>query len=461
MLERNIGSFSFSVTVVLLFLVSLFILALSFTNPMLSLAILFLLISFIPLIYHGIKGNTLENPIVLIGLSFFLFGGVSSVGVFMIGVSRYPSYTISIVFSIASLCLTYLVYYFSGKLCLSFAKCLPTFEGRWKTSWLVSMIFLLFFIGFYALKVRLDVIGVNVLHTNSNTLPAALQTDKLLDANWTIPLLSAPAVGIMVWYIFSMRSNWFHLLLWISVVVFYFITFSALGSRSRLVMVLVPVLFVHHFMIKKLKTSYIVVILISIWLAYIVFGQKRSTIEYGYYETAQKMASSYFLVSYLTDHDDLMEFRATLDVVDHYPDKEDFLLGSTILTPITNWVPRRIWPNKPDSASVKYTSKFRPLAWSKGGTAPPGYIGEWYMNFGFPGIVIGMIFLGVAVRVLKEYRDLNSNNSGVNMIYAASSLPVAMIARGCVGYVLTTAETNLFFLIVILVFARTRKQETA
>lgn len=74
--------------------------------------------------------------------------------------------------------------------------------------------------------------------------------------------------------------------------------------------------------------------------------------------------------------------------------------GKTIIDAITAVVPRVIWPKKPisqgDDSLVRKHSGMKLVKTSKYAT---GTITEFYINFGTPGIFVGMFIIGVCLRV--------------------------------------------------------------
>jgi hypothetical protein len=67
-----------------------------------------------------------------------------------------------------------------------------------------------------------------------------------------------------------------------------------------------------------------------------------------------------------------------------------------------SFVPRLLWPGKPRFETGQWvTSHFGPgpeIESSTGAT----WIGEFYYNFGWPGVVLGMFVLGIWFRFLQE-----------------------------------------------------------
>jgi hypothetical protein len=91
----------------------------------------------------------------------------------------------------------------------------------------------------------------------------------------------------------------------------------------------------------------------------------------------------------------LMELQGLATLMDGIPEHLDYQYGKTLLMTILIWVPSALFADKPLTAPGVFTNAFWPDQWALNGTTmPPGYIGEWFMNFGWVGIVIGALVAG-------------------------------------------------------------------
>lgn len=73
-----------------------------------------------------------------------------------------------------------------------------------------------------------------------------------------------------------------------------------------------------------------------------------------------------------------------LGLMEFVPDEVGYFYGTFYVRVLLNFIPRSIWPAKPTATSG---SLFRRLALpDASGGRPPGAMGEYYLNFGLPGI---------------------------------------------------------------------------
>ena len=77
---------------------------------------------------------------------------------------------------------------------------------------------------------------------------------------------------------------------------------------------------------------------------------------------------------------------------------DDFENGATIASALLAWVPRFIWPDKPERGGSAFIARYTGLRFSEGTTFGTGVIFEFYVNFGLPGVFFGMILIGYVLR---------------------------------------------------------------
>lgn len=95
-----------------------------------------------------------------------------------------------------------------------------------------------------------------------------------------------------------------------------------------------------------------------------------------------------------------------LGLMEFVPEQVDYYYGSFYARVPLNFIPRSIWPEKPVLTSGGF---FRRLAFpDQTGGRPPGAMGEYYLNFGLPGIPLMGTLYGVLMyltwRLIKNDR---------------------------------------------------------
>jgi hypothetical protein len=84
------------------------------------------------------------------------------------------------------------------------------------------------------------------------------------------------------------------------------------------------------------------------------------------------------------------------------PRRIDFTYGKHFFKPVFSWIPRDVWPTKPDSLSRYYSEVLNQPFYRDGGSEPPTFVGELYWNFSLFGLVIAL-GLGKLIRHIDDY----------------------------------------------------------
>jgi len=93
----------------------------------------------------------------------------------------------------------------------------------------------------------------------------------------------------------------------------------------------------------------------------------------------------------------------TAAIVSHVNENNSYFLGSSFFNFILTPIPRILWPEKPNIRLGPYVGQ-EILLFNNQSGAPPGGIGELYINFGWPGVILGMALLGAIVaRLWRRY----------------------------------------------------------
>jgi len=98
-------------------------------------------------------------------------------------------------------------------------------------------------------------------------------------------------------------------------------------------------------------------------------------------------------------------FGGACKVMEVFPDRESFRHGRTLVFVALGFIPRAVWPDKPVGIG-KEISRYWEGPYFKqttGHSAACTFLGELWVNFGWPGIVAGGFLLGVLCRSVTAY----------------------------------------------------------
>ena len=84
----------------------------------------------------------------------------------------------------------------------------------------------------------------------------------------------------------------------------------------------------------------------------------------------------------------------------HHPELR--LHGGTLWVVALAWVPRLFWPGKPEMGGSAFMAEHTGRSFSESSTFGSGPVIEFYVNFGYPGIFLGFVALGLCLRWLDR-----------------------------------------------------------
>ncbi|MGW7834704.1 O-antigen polysaccharide polymerase Wzy [Staphylococcus xylosus] len=131
----------------------------------------------------------------------------------------------------------------------------------------------------------------------------------------------------------------------------------------------------------------------------------------------------------------------------------------TLFKPLFIFIPRSIWPNKPEALSEALVHKMN-LPFEKGMSIPPGLVGESYVYFGIIGVILVGIIFGVICGIADNYsqhliKQKNGRNS-INLIMIIIVM-IQIIMGSIRGDTATNIQESLYLflpLLLILNFSR-------
>lgn len=139
----------------------------------------------------------------------------------------------------------------------------------------------------------------------------------------------------------------------------------------------------------------------------------------------------------------------------------EYLNGRTITEAVEALVPRALNPNKPDLNMANWTGKlFGIVAPTDFETSiSPTLMGEFYMNFGFIGVVVGMFFVGALAVWVDRYLIVNRDTWTMPLV-----LQLILWQESFVGHTILPFLKNLLLwlplLMLLAYWSRARKRRS-
>jgi oligosaccharide repeat unit polymerase len=124
----------------------------------------------------------------------------------------------------------------------------------------------------------------------------------------------------------------------------------------------------------------------------------------------------------------LNQIPSLLDVFEAYPDRRDYLYGSTFLAVLVNPIPREFYPNKP--VGIGAIMGDVDLVTRRGTSISVTIFGELYANGGIFAIVVGLLGAGLLLGKWYSIFVQNSNNVRYFILYVHSLPFIILQVRG-------------------------------
>ncbi|MBZ5513975.1 MAG: oligosaccharide repeat unit polymerase [Acidobacteriia bacterium] len=212
---------------------------------------------------------------------------------------------------------------------------------------------------------------------------------------------------------------------------------AALVSRGTLIMLLLLVFGLFNYLRRKVGPVLLawLGVLVLAWL--VLGGMLRYRASLAFTPTG---VSDLLRLHVLQGLDHLPTLAI---VMQNVPDVLPWQRGKTFLVLLYKPIPRSVMPDKPLGASGILNSTLFPLSYEAGYAFSSTIIGEWYLNFSWAGIILGMALIGVAASMVWHLRA-KSRSPGRVLIYLVCVFGLVSWVRND----FQVATTDFFFLLL-------------
>lgn len=210
----------------------------------------------------------------------------------------------------------------------------------------------------------------------------------------------------VLWLVLSLRRGrgvWLSagVLLTTMVVMLFF------GDRGGVIYGFLALLLCYHFSVRRIPRKVAGTIFIGLYAVVFVLG----TIRQGIFLAREEGLAAGFAhaaVDESVSSADQISAKLNLKSFDHFLvvlqdyDLDNYRWGEDYLTGLKGIVPRRIWKGKPTNISMGGWFRDTYMPETEGGK-PITAAGEWYINFGYLGVLMGFAIGAFFFRVVWEY----------------------------------------------------------
>jgi oligosaccharide repeat unit polymerase len=324
--------------------------------------------------------------------------------------------------------------------CKSLARKLPGFSPYWDGRHLSMLILVYSIIGVVCLGLLADSVGGALYFVTHLGERSDLLSGKTY-LIWGMELIPA---AFLVWAAFSFAIRKWTLLFWVYGIGAVCLLF-AFGVRVRLLPILMVLIVLYHYLVRRIKPIALFVLMTIGILIFVYIPSQRTNV---YVLNVDAFTSLDKFYSIMFEARNINLYRDLLIVLNGVPSERPYLYGATYAAFLVMPIPRVLWPAKPVGMGVIYPAVFLPELAQNNISVGPTCLGELYWNFGWLGIVCGMMLFGFACRVMWEYCVMHSRHAGAIVVLGLSALAVGMEIRGEFG---SMTEIYLMYLLSVVV----------
>ncbi len=236
------------------------------------------------------------------------------------------------------------------------------------------------------------------------------------------------------------------------------ITYS--GSRRFLINLLFAVLLQRHYLRKRFKirgTLPMIALLLIFSASWLYI---RSTMHEGADAVRDRLALVQVdqVIDDMNTQGDNVIFDYLVAIINSVPHTYDYNYGKGLLRFLYFPIPRQLWVDKPENINRQMTQRYDPLAYLNGASAGTSLVGEWFLEFGWMGIVPGALLLGFLLGTSYRWLLLNVKTQTAVLLYSCGlfAFIAALVRGGLFGAATELAQLTLPILLM-LKFARPKR----
>ena len=237
------------------------------------------------------------------------------------------------------------------------------------------------------------------------------------------------------------------LIIFVCLLAVFFASVFVTGSRRNVLTLMLSMVIFWHYFKRSISISKATGIIFGM-VAFLFSTTIVRTFMHDYKRLFEQGVGSIvgaptFELLYITLPTNVYEMFLTL--LRQVPESMGFLWGDTYFRLFYIIIPRSIWPDKPGNISQLVPQLLNVDFADRHITTSVTFIGELYWNFGWFGIVVGMLVFGILAKMLYNYVIKHKDSKGAVLIYSVTISYIMELFRG------TFHTTTLYYLATVLI----------
>lgn len=227
-----------------------------------------------------------------------------------------------------------------------------------------------------------------------------------------------------------------------------------MGFRSYLFNILLMLVIAYNYSVKKIKIKYFIigVILFAVYFSFYSIARAAGTFDVKTLQSVIANMSDTFQRLLLRSRGSEM-FSIVLQDLNR---THDYHMSMGIfLNPLSVWIPRSIWANKPTAEGLLFTTTFfgkYGIVSGISGTC----LGEFYWEYGIIGVIVSMFLFGIIFTLFQNTFFNNKKNISVLFIFIEFSWAIIRVAETPSGS-FNDMVITIMFVTLVKFFLRKRK----
>jgi oligosaccharide repeat unit polymerase len=193
------------------------------------------------------------------------------------------------------------------------------------------------------------------------------------------------------------------------------------GSKTSLLAALLALVVARHYLKRPVRLATVVILAVAAPFAALSFD-----LFFREYLVHGNITTLGFDISLMTAARDawnmfyanaFLQTQVLMLMVDGMPQILPFQLGLPYAAAFAMPIPRALFPDKPPVGTEIFSRAFFPELLDQGTSIPTSLVGEFYMNFGVAGVLLGGLLLGCGMRGLYAWRQRRRDEPMVAPLY--------------------------------------------
>lgn len=272
--------------------------------------------------------------------------------------------------------------------------------------------------------------------------PQGVEEGPGQEVGWFITMIEWLVPGFLLLSVSrGFRWRWIQWAYWLTVVIVYF----SISFRHRLIIFLVATVTLLYLRRDRRPSAGLLALgmgaLFS--LAGLVSILRRYLASFGQVET--ELSWGTVLKSSITDTRIFETFMAVQYTVPRFV---DYVYTDPLAYVFILPLPRALWPEKPEPEWIRTIGPIlgTPSAYEAGAAVPQ--FGEYYMAFGWPGVIVGMVLFGVVTRALWAWFRTDRADPARQVVFAVWNIWLLQVMIR--GYLAQMVKEWAFFILPAL-----------